>query len=221
MFHLHIITIFPDAVNAYLAESIMGIAQEKKKIKVTVHNLRDYTDDRRRTVDDRPYGGGAGMLLKVEPLDRAIRAARRACRGKKIKVIMLDPAGTQFAQGLARRWSRLDGLVFVCGRYEGFDERVRRLVDARVSIGSYVLSGGELPALVIAESVTRLLPGVLGKAESLAEESFNTPGAKEYPHYTRPEVWVDASGKKLRVPKVLLSGDHAKISSWRKKHVKK
>ncbi len=207
-----LITIFPHIFDAYLGESILKIAQAKRKITVTVHDLRSVTTDRHHTVDDKPYGGGPGMLMMVEPWLKMLEKIKRL---KRSRVIMLDPAGKQFTQKLAADYAKkYNQLIFVCGRYEGFDERVNKLVDERMSVGPYVLSGGELPALIITEAVTRLLPGVLGDAESIVEESFADGVTKEYPHYTRPEVVV-INGKKYRVPPVLLSGDHAKIKRWR------
>lgn len=215
----NLLTIFPDIFSSYINESILKIAQKKKKIQIKVHNLRDYTTDRHMKVDDKPYGGGPGMLMMVEPFYKALKDIKCA---KKSLVIMLDPAGKKFDQKLAQKYTELDQLVILCGRYEGFDERIKKLVDERVSIGDYVLSGGELPAMVIVEAVTRLLPGVLGKQESLKEESFSQELEyfAEYPQYTRPEVFT--VGKvKWRVPKVLLSGNHAKISAWRRRRQKK
>jgi tRNA (guanine37-N1)-methyltransferase len=214
-----IITVFPYIFDSYFNESILKIAQKKKKIKIIIHNLRDYTVDRHQTVDDHPYGGGPGMLMMVEPFYKALKKIKRS---KKSRVIMLDPAGKKFDQKMAHDLTKLDQLVLLCGRYEGFDERIKKLVDERMSVGDYVLSGGELPAAVIIEAVTRLLPGVLGKQESLKEESFSEELKyfAEYPQYTRPEVFI-ASKKKWRVPKVLLSGNHKKIAEWRRKHQKK
>lgn len=210
---IDLITIFPNIFSSYTAESILAIAQKKKKLVIKTHDLRSVATDRRRTIDDRPYGGGPGMLMMVEPWAKMLKKVKRL---KKSRVIMLDPAGKQFTQKMAADYAKkYDQLIFVCGRYEGFDERVTKLVDERVSVGPYVLSGGELPALIITEAVTRLLPGVLGDAESTVEETFSDGVTKEYPHYTRPEV-VTIKGKKYRVPKVLLSGDHEKIREWRK-----
>ncbi|MFA6534005.1 MAG: tRNA (guanosine(37)-N1)-methyltransferase TrmD [Patescibacteria group bacterium] len=213
-----LITIFPEIFNSYINESILKIAQKKKKIEIRVHNLRDYTFDRHHTVDDKPYGGGPGMLLMVEPFYKALKKIKRA---KKSRVIMLDPAGKKFDQKMAHKFAGLDQVIMLCGRYEGFDERIKKLVDERVSIGDFVLSGGELPAMVIVEATARLIPGVLGKAESLKEESFSKELQyfAEYPQYTRPEAFK--AGKAIwRVPPVLLSGNHRKISEWRGKRRK-
>jgi tRNA (guanine37-N1)-methyltransferase len=212
-----LITIFPEIFNSYINESILKIAQEKKKIKIKVHNLRDYTTDRHHKLDDKPYGGGPGMLLMVEPFYKVLKKIKRV---KKCKVIMFDPAGKKFNQKMARNFAGLDQVIMLCGRYEGFDERIKKLVDERISVGDYVLSGGELPAMIVVEAVARLIPGVLGKFESTQEETFASENYKEYPHYTRPEVFV-AGKQKWRVPPVLLSGNHKKISEWRKQNKKK
>ncbi len=205
-----IITVLPDAFG-YLEQSILGRAQKGKKIKVRIHDLRTWTTDKHRTVDDRPYGGGPGMVLKVEPLHKAITAVRKK-RGK-VKVVLMSAKGESFTQIMARKWTKLDQLVLIAGRYEGVDERVMEYVDAEISIGDFVLTGGELPAMAIVDAVTRLLPGVLGKDASSVDESHSEAGLLEYPQYTRPEVF-----KRKRVPKELLSGDHKAIAAWQKKH---
>lgn len=218
MLSFHLITIFPNIFSSYLDESILKIAQKKKKIKITIHNLRDVTTDKHKTVDDKPYGGGPGMLLMVEPFYKTLKKIKRK---KNSRVIMLDPAGKKFDQKMASYYAKnLDQIILLCGRYEGFDERIYKLVDERVSIGDYVLAGGEIPAMVITEAVTRLLPGVLGDETSTIDETFSDPDYVEYPQYTRPEVFI-AGDKKWRVPKILLSGDHKKISVWRRNHRKK
>lgn len=205
-----IITVLPDAFG-YLEQSILGRAQKGKKIKVRIHDLRTWTTDKHRTVDDRPYGGGPGMLLKAEPLFKAITAVKKK-RGK-VKVVLMSAKGETFTQALARKWTKLDQLVLIAGRYEGVDERVLQYVDAEISTGDFVLTGGELPAMAIVDAVARLLPGVLGKDASSADESHSEAGFLEYPQYTRPEVF-----KRKRVPKELLSGDHKVIAAWRQKH---
>jgi tRNA (guanine37-N1)-methyltransferase len=180
-------------------------------------NLRNYAFDRRGTVDDRPYGGGVGMVLRPDVMIKAIQKLRpKGQRGKtkKTRVILLTPQGKVFDQASAKRLAKYDELILVSGRYEGFDERIRGFVDEELSIGDYVLMGGELPALVISEAVLRLIPGVLGKLESTAAESFSE-GLLEYPHYTKPEV-LTIGKKTLRVPKVLLAGHHANLAAWRK-----
>ncbi len=227
-----IITIFPEAFESYVQSSIIGRALRTKRISVHAHNLRQWTADRHKTVDDKPYGGGPGMVMKVEPLAKAVKAItanRRTQNAKRKKstqrIILLSAKGKLFTQQHARRLARFDRLIFICGHYEGVDERVaKHIADEELSIGEYVLTGGELPALVVVDAVTRLIPGVLGKQESLAQESFSIPGTREYPHYTRPEVFRMKSkkGKPVRaaVPKILLSGDHKAIARWRSTHAK-
>jgi len=206
-----IITIFPEIFHAYLGESILKRALQRKLIELRIHDLRDYTKDKHRTVDDYPYGGGAGMVMKPEPFFAAVEelCPERAER----KVIMLSPAGNKFDQKMAEELSREKRrLFFLCGRYEAIDERVRTaLVDDEVSIGDYILTGGELAALVIIDAVARLIPGVLGDERSAEEDSFSS-GLLEYPHYTRPPVFRD-----MPVPEVLLSGNHREIWRWRRK----
>jgi len=206
-----ILTLFPDALTSYLDASILARARKTKKIDVRLHHFREYARDKHRTVDDTPYGGGPGMVLKVEPIDRCLRSIRRR---KRSRTILLDPKGELFTQQDAQRYAkRYDQLVLVSGRYEGFDERVLKLVDEQCSVGPYVLSGGELPALTILEAVTRLLPGVVGHGEGVADDTYSPdPDYVQYPQYTRPETYRD-----WKVPPVLLSGDHGKIATWRKK----
>lgn len=210
----NIITIFPQILDSYINESILKRAQLASLIQIKSHNIRDFVFDRHHTVDDKPYGGGPGMVFMVEPIYKTLKSIKRK---KKSKVILLDPAGKQFNQKMAQSFAKLDQLIFICGRYEGVDARVDKLIDEKISVGPYVLSGGELGAAIIIEAVGRLLPGVLGKMESLQYETFS--GKKndivEYPQYTRPEVF-----NKWRVPKVLLSGNHAEIDKWRKKKKK-
>lgn len=222
MLQFDILTIFPEMFPGYLDESIIGRAQKKKLVKIRLHNFRDYATDKHKTVDDSPYGGGPGMVLKVEPIYRCLQKVTRA-KKKKRKIVLLTPQGKTFDQPMARRFSKLDQIVLICGRYEGFDERVRGLVDEQVSIGDYVLTGGELPAMVIVDTVARLVPGVVGKKISLAEETFAQKGYIEYPQYTRPEESkYKRQGKvtKAKVPPVLLSGDHKKIAEWREKNTR-
>jgi len=206
-----IITIFPKIFYAYLTEGIIKRALEKAILEVNIHNLRDFTRDKHRTVDDYPYGGGAGMVMKPEPFFTAVETI---CQEKdKRRVILLSPAGMKFDQDMATELSReTKRLIFLCGRYEAVDERVRTgLADDEVSIGDYVLSGGELPALVIIDAVTRLIPEALGDGRSAEIESFSW-GILDYPHYTRPPVF-----RGLKVPEVLLSGNHSEIQRWRRK----
>ncbi len=201
---IDIITLFPKLFESVFAESLIARAQTKKIAAITIHNLRDWSTDKHKTVDDKPFGGGPGMVLKVDVMDRALKNLD----GYKI---LLTPQGKKFNQPLAQKLSRKKNLILICGHYEGFDERIRDLVDEEISIGDYVLTGGEIPAMVIVDTVVRLLPGVVGKEASLTEESFSTPeGGLEYPQYTRPEEY---QGK--TVPPVLLSGNHAAIKKWR------
>ncbi len=208
---IDVITIFPEIFNAYLNESILKKAIGKNIVEVKVHNLRDFTTDKHKTVDDYPYGGGPGMVMKPEPFFKAIESIKSD--GAQRRTIMLGPQGKVFNQGMALSMARENhNLIFICGRYEAIDERVReRLADEEISIGDYVLTGGELPALVIIDSIVRLMPGVLGDEHSAVEESFSW-GILDYPHYTRPP---DFRG--LKVPDILLSGNHKDIIIWRRK----
>lgn len=218
-----IITIFPEIFDSYFQESIIHRAIKKGLIKVKTHNLREYTQDRHHIVDDKPYGGGIGMVMKVEPIYKAVSTIKSK---KKAKVILFSPRGKKFNQKQAYQYSKLDQMIFICGRYEGVDERVAyHVADEVVSIGDYVLMGGELPAMVIIEAVSRLIPGVLGKPQLLKDRIPSLPGRGgrgfiEYPQYTRPEIFEPIRGKKWRAPKILLSGDHKKIIEWRKKRTK-
>ena len=209
-----IITIFPKILNSYFNESILKRAQVNKKVKIKIHNLRDFTFDKHHKVDDTPYGGGPGMIFKIEPIYNCLKSLKKQ---KSSRVILLDPAGKQFDQKMAKHFSRVKQLILICGRYEGVDARIDKYIDQKISIGPYVLSGGELGAAVIVEAVSRLLPGVLGSAESLQYETFSGKKSDivEYPQYTRPENF-----KGQKVPKVLLSGNHQKIAKWRKSRKK-
>jgi len=208
-----IITIFPKIFDSYFSESILKRAQAKKKIKINMHNLRDFTTDKHHHVDDRPYGGGPGMILLVEPMYKAIKAIKKK---RKSRVIMLAPEGKLLTQKEAKRLSKYDQLVLLCGRYEGFDARVEQFIDEKISIGQYVLAGGELPAMVVTEAVARHVPGVVGHKDALAEETFGGDlDYIEYPQYSRPEAFKPAGKKGLTVPPILLSGNHAKIRQWR------
>ena len=204
-----IITIFPKILDAYFNESILKRAQQARLINIKTHDLRDYTADKHRSVDDAPYGGGPGMVLMVEPIYKCLKKIKRQ---KKSRVILLDPAGKQFDQKMAEKFSKLDQLVFICGRYEGIDARVDNLIDEKISVGRFVLPGGELPAAIIIEATARLLPGVLGKIESTEYETFagEKSDVVEYPQYTRPENF-----KGMKVPEILLSGNHKEIEKWR------
>lgn len=207
MLRIDIITIFPKMFPTVLNESILRRAQEKKLVDFRVHDLRDYSKDSHRKVDDRPFGGGPGMVMTPQPLVDAVKKIKGR---RKAKVIYMCAGGVPFTQKKARELAKAKNLVIICGHYEGIDERVRDMVvDESISIGDYVLTGGEIPAMVVADSVARLVPGVVGKQESLEEESFEA-GLLEYPHYTRP---ADFCGK--RVPPVLLSGNHQAVKKWR------
>ena len=189
--------------------SILGKALDKGLIQLGVHNLRDWAEGRHQVTDDTPYGGGDGMVMKVEPVARALADLRQQSPGTR--VLLMSPQGQPFSQAIARRLSREESLTFVCGRYEGFDERIRSLVDEEVSLGDFVLTGGELAAMAMIDAVSRLLPGVLGSAGS-AESDSHSDGLLEYPQYTRP---ADFNGQK--VPEILLSGNHQKIAEWRRR----
>jgi tRNA (guanine37-N1)-methyltransferase len=204
-----IITIFPAMVEAALTDGVVARARDRGLVDLRVRDLREFTTDRHRSVDDVPYGGGPGMVMKPEPLFRAVEAIT-AERGQPAAVVLMSPQGRQFTHQAAERLSRVSPLVLICGRYEGIDERVTRtLVTEELSIGDYVLTGGELPALVVLDAVVRLVPGVVGDADSVAEDSF-VRGLLDHPHYTRP-----AEFRGLRVPETLLSGHHAEIEKWR------
>ena len=208
---IDVLTLFPAMFAGPLDESIVKRAREAGLLDLKIHNLRDWTHGRHKTVDDRPFGGGPGMLLKVEPLFEAIESLQR----EKTKVILLSPSGRKFTQEIARELAQQEDLLLVCGSYEGFDERVREaLADDELSIGDYVLTNGALPAMVLIDAVVRLLPGVLGDDESSHDESFSH-GLLEYPQYTRP-----AEFRGMKVPEVLLSGNHAEIEKWRREHAK-
>jgi tRNA (guanine37-N1)-methyltransferase len=216
----HIVTIFPKIFDSYFGESIVKRAQKSGKINIKVHNLRDYTTDKHKTVDDTPYGGGAGMVLKIEPIYGCLRFLNLKLKSKNEKkrkrVILFSAKGKRYTQSDAKRLAKYENIIMICGRYEGVDERVaKHLVDEEISIGGYVLTGGEVPAMIVTDSITRLLPGVLGNAESPKDESFSKKNYLEYPQYTKP-----AEFKKWKVPEILLSGDHKKIDIWRKNNSK-
>jgi len=221
MLQFDVITIFPEIFDSYLKESFIKRAQQKKLIKINIHNLRRWTKDRHKTVDDRPFGGGLGMVLKIEPIYRAVQSLKSKIKNQKSKIILFTPRGKKFNQKTAYQLSKLNQIIMICGRYEGVDERVAKYIaDEQISIGDYDLMGGELPSLVVIETVSRLIPGVLGKPQLLKERITKERGFIEYPQYTRPEIFSPKKGMKWRVPKVLLSGNHKKIAEWRKKHQK-
>lgn len=213
---LDIITIFPEMFPPVLSASILKRAQDAERLHVRVHDLRDYTHDKRRTVDDRPYGGGPGMVMKPEPMFEAVEAIRaRYCIGHAAQrcaceTVLMSPQGERCSTLLAQQLAGAEHLIVLCGHYEGVDERVKALVTRSVSIGDYVLTGGELPALVLIDAIARYVPGVIGHEDATAEESF-TNGLLEYPHYTRPPVF-----RGMEVPEVLRSGNHEEVAEWRK-----
>jgi len=210
MLRFDIITLFPSIFDSPLKESILGNAQRKGIIKFAIHNLRDYALDKHKVTDDLPYGGGRGMILKIEPIVRALESIQR--EGEKAKIILLTPQGTIFNYNYAKELAQYQQLIIICGRYEGVDERVREnFVDEEISIGDYVLSGGEFAALVIIDAVSRYVPGVVGCPCSVDEDSFSH-GLLEYPQYTRPREF-----RGLKVPEILLSGNHKEIEKWRRK----
>jgi len=210
-----IVTIFPKIFDSYFNESILRRARKKKLISVYTHDIRKYSKDKHRKVDDKPYGGGPGMVMRADVVTNAVNGIRNKELGIRERIILFSPAGKKFTQKDAERYAKkYDRIIMICGRYEGVDERVaKHIADEVVSIGDYVISGGEIPAMVVVEAVSRLIPGVLGKEES--EESKRL--GVGVPQYTRPEV-IDIGGKKRRAPPILLSGDHKKIEEWRKKH---
>ena len=227
MLTFDIVTIFPGIFNGFLKESLIARAQKKGLIKIRIHNLRKWAKDRHKTVDDRPFGGGLGMVLKVEPIFKAVKSVKTP----KSKVILFTPRGKKFNQQIAFKLSKLNHIVLICGRYEGVDERVaKHIANMELSIGDYDLMGGELPAQVVMETIARLIPGVIGKPQLLKERITKNRGFIEYPQYTRPEIFCPPPSPRLRlankkgvcwrVPKVLLSGHHKKIEEWRKKHAK-
>lgn len=208
---IDIITLFPSMFKGPFDESIIKRARKRGILEINLHNLRDFTDDRHRTVDDLPYGGGAGMVMKPEPLFRAVEKVKEEKRSFW-KVILLSPQGQPFAQEKAKELAEEEGLIFICGHYEGVDERVREhLIDEELSLGDFVLTGGELAAMVIVDAIARMLPEVLGCKDSIREDSFYQT-LLDYPHYTRP-----AEFRGWKVPGVLISGNHQKIREWRKK----
>ena len=228
MIKFDVITIFPKIFDSYLKESLILRAQKKKFIKINIHNLRDFTNDNHKTVDDRPFGGGLGMVLKVEPILKAVNSlSTRPGLVDKSKVVLFTPRGKKFNQKMAFELSKSNQIIFICGRYEGVDQRVaKNIADMEISIGDYDLMGGELPAMVLIESISRLIPGVLGKEQLLKERITKSGGFLEYEQYTRPEIFLAGTlrhgsvQEKWKVPKVLTSGDHKKINEWKKQHSK-
>ncbi|MDP2736056.1 MAG: tRNA (guanosine(37)-N1)-methyltransferase TrmD [bacterium] len=221
MIRFDVVTIFPELFEPFSKESLLAKGAQKKLLKIEAHDLRKWAKDKHRSVDDKPFGGGLGMVLKVEPAWRAVSKLKR--KGKKVKTILFTPRGKKFDQKTAYELSKLDQLIFICARYEGADERIaKHVADLELSVGDYVLMGGEVPAMAVIEAVSRLIPGVVGKPRFLKERlpKGRKKGFLEYPDYTRPEVFEPKKGTKWRVPKVLVSGDHRKIEEWRAKHGK-
>ena len=227
----HIITIFPKIFDSYFSESILKRAREKKLVDIKIHNLRDYTADKHKTVDDTPYGGGAGMVLKIEPILECLKAINfqfsifnfqkilksKINKSKKTRVILFSAKGKRYTQADAKRLKKYENIVMICGRYEGVDERVAKyLADEEISIGDFVMTGGEIPAMAVVDSITRLVPDALGNAQSPKNESFSKKNYLEHSQYTKP-----AEYNKWKVPEVLLGGNHGEIDKWRKKNSKK
>ncbi|OGG07628.1 tRNA (guanosine(37)-N1)-methyltransferase TrmD [Candidatus Gottesmanbacteria bacterium RIFCSPHIGHO2_01_FULL_42_12] len=213
---IQVITLFPEMFEGVLNTSMLWKAQDKKLVEYKLINLRDFGMGPRKQVDDTPYGGGDGMVLRVEPLVAAIQHAKSLVASHQSLVVLMTPRGKRFDQAEARELSKLKDIILVCARYEGYDERVIEFVDEEISIGDYVLTGGELPAMVVVDAVTRLIPGVLGGETSAERESHREPGIIEHPQYTRPEKY-----RGLKVPEVLLSGHHVEIQKWRDNQSKK
>ncbi len=228
MIKFDVITIFPELIKAFSKESLLKKAQEKKLLKIGVHNLRDWAKDPHKKVDDKPFGGGLGMVFKIEPIYKAVRALKSEARNPKseTKIILFTPRGKKFTQQKAEQLIKNKRLIFLCGRYEGIDERVAQyMADEELSIGDYVLMGGEIPTMAVIETMARLIPGVVGKAKFLKERRLGAKngqkqGFLEYPQYTRPEVFRPRKGIVWRVPKMLLSGDHKKIEEWKQKRAR-
>lgn len=213
-----IITIFPQIFDSYFGESIIKRAQESGTIEIKTHNLREYTTNKHHNTDDTPYGGGAGMVMQVEPIFNCVNEIKTQATSSKeqIRVILFSAKGGRYTQADAHRLAQYEQLIFICGRYEGVDERVaENIADEEISIGDFVLTGGEIPAMVVVDSVTRLLPGVLGNNQSAVDESHSEEGYLEYPQYSKPEEFNG-----WNVPKVLLSGNHSEIEKWRKSKAK-
>lgn len=212
----HIITIFPQILDSYFSCSIIKRARERKLIDIQTHNLRDFSNDKHRKVDDTPYGGGAGMILKIEPIHRCVQFIKSKIKNNQSKsrcrTVLFSAKGKKYSQKEAARLAKYENLILICGRYEGVDERVaRHVADEEISVGEYVLTGGEIPAMILVDSITRLIPGVLGNAKSVEDDSHSRKGYLEFPQYTKPEVY-----NQWRAPKILLTGNHGKIAKWRK-----
>ena len=204
-----ILTIFPNIFSSYFSESIIKRALEKELIDIRIHDIRDFGFGKWKQVDDTPYGGGPGMLMMIEPVYKTLKSIKRK---KNSKVVLFSPSGEKFDQKMAKDFSSLDQIIMICGHYEGIDSRIREFIDMEVSVGDFVLTNGNIPAMILVDAITRIIPGVLGNEESFQEDSFYSDFQKEYPQYTKPRKF-----KGLDVPSVLLSGDHGKIEEWKKK----
>ena len=216
-----ILTIFPDIFDSYFNESIIKRAKKEKIIKINIHNIRENTTDKHKTVDDTPYGGGPGMLMKIEPIYKTLKKIKKS---KKSKVILFTPTGKTYNQQIAKDLSKLDQIIMINGHYEGIDSRIDEFIDEKISIGDYVLTNGNLPAMILVDSISRLLPGVLGNEESFKQDSFYEDDQSEYPQYTKPEIFKYKKNNKtieLKVPDVLISGNHKLISKWKEENKKK
>lgn len=221
MLVIHIITIFPNVFDSFFSESIIGRAQKKDIIKIYTHDLRNYTVDNHKTVDRRPFGGGAGMIMMIEPIYKCLNDIRDKFKLDKgnSKILLTSAKGTLFTQQKAIEFANIENIIIICGHYEGVDHRVAQyLIDEEISIGNYVLSGGETATMVIVDAITRLIPGSLGNPDSLKNESHNIVGEGEYPQYTRPEIFQTEEYGDLKVPEILLSGNHQEVEKWRKKN---
>ena len=215
-----ILTIFPNIFDSYFNESIIKRAQKEKIIKIKIHNIRDNTTDSHRTVDDTPYGGGPGMLMKIEPIYKTLKKIKLS---KNSKIILFTPTGEKYNQKLAKEFSKLDQIVMINGHYEGIDSRIDEFIDKKISIGDYVLTNGNIPAMILVDSITRLLPGVLGNEESFKQDSFYDNNDTEYPQYTKPEIFkFKKNGKtiELKIPEILKSGNHKAIAKWKEDNKK-
>lgn len=219
MIRFDIITLFPDMFESYFSSSILGRAQKHKRIQIFVHNLRDWAKGKHTPTDDVAYGGISGMVLKVDPIYRAVEAVKRKKSATKLRIVLLSAKGKVLTQAKVRALAKYDQLIFITGHYKGVDERVaEHIADEELSVGEYVITGGEVPAMLVVDAVSRMIPGVIGDPRSKEGESFSPGVQYEHPVYTRPEVFAPKKGVKWAVPKVLISGDHKKIEEWRKKH---
>lgn len=215
------ISIYPNMFSSYLNEGILKRALDNKIIDFTAHDLRNWSTDNYKSVDDTPYGGGVGMIMRVDILHSALEEVKQKYQtpSEKRKIVLLSASGTTWNQQLAKEYSQLEEVIFICGRFEGVDARISNFIDEEISVGDYVLTGGELPAMIITDSITRLLSGALGKDESSLDESHSDVGVLEYPQYTKPAIF-ETGGNKYPVPEILTSGHHAKINKWRKENKK-